>query len=49
MEDYELMVERAPRAVEEFRAHGDDHLAERAEINVATAWMNLGQLDRSDV
>ena len=47
-EDYELMARWAPRAVEEFRARGDDHLAERAEINVATAWMNLGQLERSD-
>ena len=47
-EDYELMAEWAPRAVEEFRARGDDHLAERAEINVATAWMNLGQLARTD-
>lgn len=46
-EDHELMAEWAPRAVEEFRARGDDHLAERAEINVAAAWMNLGELGRA--
>jgi predicted ATPase/DNA-binding SARP family transcriptional activator len=47
-EDYPLMAQWAPRAVEEFRARGDDHLAERAEINVATAWLNLGELPRAD-
>ncbi len=47
-EDYRLMAQWAPRAVEEFRTRGDALLAERAEINLATAWLNLGELDRAD-
>lgn len=47
-EDYRLMAEWAPRAAEEFRARGDGLLAERAEINVATAWLNLGEFRRAD-
>jgi predicted ATPase/DNA-binding SARP family transcriptional activator len=47
-EDHQLMVEWAPRAAEEFRSRGDHHLAERAEINLAAAWLNLGDLARAD-
>lgn len=46
--DYEAMAEWAPQAVAELRRTGDDHLAERAEINVATAWMNLGRFEECD-
>ena len=47
-QDHELMATWAPLAVDELRERGDTHLAERAEINIATAWLNLGQLDRAD-
>ncbi len=47
-DDYPQMAQWAPRAAEAFRARGDALLAERAEINVATAWLNLGELDRAD-
>ena len=47
-QDHALMATWAPRAAAELRTRGDAHLAERAEINVAAAWLNLGQLDRAD-
>lgn len=46
--DHEAMAEWAPAAVKELRRRGDDHLAERAEINVATAWLNLGRYEECD-
>jgi predicted ATPase/DNA-binding SARP family transcriptional activator len=48
MADYQAMAEWAPQAVEELRRSGDDHLAERAEINVVTAWLNLGRYEDCD-
>lgn len=47
--DYKGQAEWAQKAAEELRRRGDDHLAERAEINVATAWLNLGRYDECDV
>ena len=47
-EDHHLMATWAPLAAAEHRKRGDTHLAERAEINIAGAWLNLGQLDRAD-
>jgi predicted ATPase/DNA-binding SARP family transcriptional activator len=47
-QDHTLMATWAPLAVAEFRERGDTHLAERAEINIAGAWLNLGELDRAD-
>ncbi len=47
-QDHKLMVEVAPDAMQVFRTRGDHHLAERAEINLATAWLNLGHLERAD-
>ena len=47
-EDYAQMVQWAPLAEAELRERGDDHLAERAAINVAAAWLNLGELGRAD-
>ena len=46
--DHAGMARWGPPAVEELRRQGDDHLAERAEINVATAWLNLGRLQECD-
>ncbi len=48
MADHRAMAEWAPHAVEELRRSGDEHLAERAEINVVTAWLNLGRYDECD-
>ncbi|KAB7741448.1 hypothetical protein GA707_18060 [Nostocoides sp. F2B08] len=47
-EDHALMADVARDAAAEFRTRGDHHLAERAEINLATAWLNLGELERAD-
>ena len=47
-EDHALMADVARDAAHEFRSRGDQHLAERAEINLATAWLNLGELTRAD-
>ncbi len=46
--DYRAMAEWAPTAVRHLRQTGDDHLAERAEINLATAWLNLGRYEECD-
>lgn len=46
--NYQGQAEWAPKAAVELRRTGDDHLAERAEINVATAWLNLGRYDDCD-
>lgn len=47
-EDHEAMLCWAPLAAEEYLERGDTLLAQRAEINVAAAWLNLGQLERAD-
>lgn len=46
--DYQAMAEWAPQAAAELRRTGDDHLAERAEINTVTAWLNLGRYQECD-
>lgn len=46
--DYQGQADWASQAAEELRRMGDDHLAERAEINVATAWLNLGRFEDCD-
>ncbi len=48
-EDYDLMATWAPVAASEFQDRGDALLAQRAEINMATAWLNLGRLDEADL
>jgi predicted ATPase len=47
-EDYEMMAEWAPRAAEEFRRQGDDLLAERGDLYLAGALMNLGRFEEGD-
>ncbi|MEA1902873.1 MAG: BTAD domain-containing putative transcriptional regulator [Actinomycetota bacterium] len=46
--DYQGQADWSPKAIEELRRQGDDHLAERAEINVPTAWLNLGRYEECD-
>ncbi|MEA1903119.1 MAG: AfsR/SARP family transcriptional regulator, partial [Actinomycetota bacterium] len=46
--DYQGQADWTPKAIEELRRQGDDHLAERAEINVPTAWLNLGRYEECD-
>jgi hypothetical protein len=46
--DYEAQAETAPKAVAEFRQQGEHHLAERCEINLAVALMNLGRFEECD-
>ena len=46
--DYQAQAEWAPKAVAELRRQGDGHLAERAEINVVTALLNLGRFEECD-
>ena len=46
--DHETMAETAPKVADELRRHGAHHLAERAEINVAVALMNLQRFEECD-
>jgi predicted ATPase/DNA-binding SARP family transcriptional activator len=47
--DYKAQAELAPKAVAELRRQGEHHLAERAEINVATALLNTGRFEECDL
>jgi hypothetical protein len=47
--DYEAQAELAPMAVAELRRQGEHHLAERAEVNVATALLNTGRFEACDL
>ena len=46
--DYQAMSKWAPEAAAVLRRRGDNHLAERVEVNAATALLNLGQFDECD-
>ena len=46
--DYEAQAELAPSAAAVLRRQGRHHLAERAEINVATALLNLARFEECD-
>jgi predicted ATPase/DNA-binding SARP family transcriptional activator len=47
-EDWDVLMEWAPRAVAEHRRRGDDDLAEHAEIDIGAALLNLGRLEEHD-
>lgn len=46
--DYQAQAVWAPKVVAELRRQGDYHLAERAEINVVAALLNLGRFPEHD-